>query len=109
METLYLRFTNDIDSDKCSYLKTPSMKKAKKLPGLCAFNSKLLTDGENIYSPSATGEMDAMSKSEISDYVESFRPYYIEASVSFSLFTGKFIDTNINGEGVIVKKTQVIF
>lgn len=108
MEKLYLRFTNDIHSESVSYLKTPSMKKAKKLSGLCAFSTCLVTDGDNVYN-AGSGRIEEMTSSEVCEYVERFRPDYLSEDLSFSLFTGKYLESNCNGEGVIVKKDRIIF
>ena len=92
----YLRFTKNFQSDLekgYSYFKTPSMKKAVKLQGICAFkfDYENLTEEETI--------------NIIKQYASN--QYYLDCSTAV-LFDADYIESNKNGEGSIVKPNYLI-
>lgn len=89
----YLRFTNDFDGEDFSYLKTPSMKKAVKLNGVCAFGFDIFGLSEN--------EIEKTAK----QYYDNFG-YYGNTVV---IFEGEYIENNRNGEGVVVRKGRKLY
>ena len=93
MET-YLRFTTDFNHDNYSYFKVPSMDKAKRLPGICAFPFNI----------------EGMSREEIENKVKVYAKnfsYYNEGTAV--IFEGEFITKNTNDEGVIVSKGRKLY
>lgn len=92
----YLRFTQtaqqDIDNG-FSYLKTPSMKKAKKLPGLCAFSFDIF----------------GMNEDEILAKVKRYaaNQYYLNTTKAV-IIEGMYIGQNPNGEGVIITPDYIV-
>lgn len=97
----YLRFTQNIESDiqsGVSYLKTPSMKKAKKLNGLCAFSFDPYNEEGKL-----------MSNEEIEEKIRkiSNSQYYLNTEVAV-LLEGKYVGSNPNGEGVLIKVTNIV-
>ena len=98
---LYLRFTQTAEEDiqkGYSYLKTPSMKKAQKLKGLCVFSFDNYTD-----------EGKEMSSSEIEEKIRKIaaNQYYLDTSIAV-LIEGKYIGNNPNGEGVLIKPKTIV-
>ena len=89
----YLRFTNDFDGEENSYFKTPSMKKAQKLNGVCAFPF----------------DIEGLTEEEIAlkakQYYHNFNYYGNHAVV----FEREYIENNRNSEGVIVKKGRKLY
>lgn len=97
----YLRFTENIEADMekgYSFLKTPSMKKATKLKGLCAFSFDVYNDMGKV-----------MSSEEIESKIAQFarNQYYLNTSVAV-LIEGDYVGSNPNGEGVLIKAKKVI-
>ena len=102
----YLRFTETAISDikkGFSYFKTPSMKKATKLQGLCAFrfDTEIFCEQAREYRPKTKSEMLAEFQQilEASDYIKSDTAVLIE---------GEYLGNNQNGEGVIIKAKSII-
>jgi hypothetical protein len=102
----YLRFTEKIEQDikkGFSYFKTPSMKKATKLQGLCAFrfDTEIFCEQAREYRPKTKSEMVAEFQQilEASDYIKSDTAVLIE---------GEYLCNNQNGEGVIIKAKSVL-
>lgn len=97
----YLRFTQTAEEDikrGFSFLKTPSMKKAKKLNGLCAFSF----DCTNC-------EGRKMSEDEIISQIKMYAKemYYLDTTIAV-IIKGDYLGQNPNGEGVIVKPEYII-
>jgi len=92
MET-YIRFTENFGTEGNSYFKTPSMKSAVRLNGVCAFPFDIFD----------------LSEDEIRDkakqYYKNFG-YYGRTAV---VFEGMYIENNKNGEGVIVEKGSKLY
>ena len=99
----YLRFTATAQEDikkGYSYLKTPSMKKAKKLRGLCAFNFNTFLDGE--FNREMTRE-EIICKIK---YIAS-NQYYLNTTTAV-LIEGDYLESNPNGEGFIISAKYII-
>lgn len=98
----YLRFTSRIEQEiknkEVSYFKTPSMKKAVKLQGLCAFSFDPYDERGRFMS-----DEDILSKIQ----VIADNQYYLDCSVAVFL-EGEYLGNNSNGEGVIIKPLKVI-
>lgn len=93
----FLRFTENFDKEKSSYLKTATMKKAKKLQGICAFNFDLYNFDERR----------EMTYKEIVEKVKGYSknfPYY-DSKIAV-IFEGEFIEQG--NEGVIVRPLRKI-
>lgn len=89
----YIRFTENFESEGNSYFKTPSMKSAVPLNGVCAFSF-------DIYD---------LSEGEIRDKAKQYYKnlgYYSGTAV---VFEGRYIENNKNGEGVIVEKGNKLY
>ena len=82
MKATYIRFTDNFETEGNSYFKTPSMQKAKKLSGICAFNFDIF------------GLSDDEIESKAKQYYKNYSYYGNKAVV----FEGEFIDNNANGE-----------
>jgi len=99
----YLRFTATINDDinkGFSYLKLPSLKKPRKLDGLCAFR----------FDTWLNGEFDReMTDTEILNEIKKIasHQHYLNCSVA-ALIDADYIEGNINGEGSIVKPNYLI-
>ena len=98
----FLRFTSTAQEDiNCgfSYLKTPSMKKAKKLNGLCVFSFDTYNDEERR----------EMTESEVIAKIKKYaqNQYYLNTSIAV-LIEGDYVGSNPNGEGVLINPSHVI-
>lgn len=98
----YLRFTETAEQDiekGFSYLKTPSMKRAKKLSGLCAFSFDTYNDEERR----------EMTDEEILNKIKKYasQQYYLNTATAV-LIDGDYIGNNPNGEGVLIKPNYII-
>lgn len=99
----FLRFTQNAQEEiekGYSFLKTPSMKKAKKLNGLCAFSFDTWISGDQNRE---------MTESEIISKIKQYakNQYYLDTTVAV-LIDGNYLGQNPNGEGVIIKGVSVI-
>lgn len=99
----YLRFTDTIEKDikrGYSFLKTPSMKKAEKLNGLCAFKFDTWIDGS---------ENREMTESEILSAIRKIgeNTYYLQASTAV-LIDAEYLSSNENGEGSVIRANYII-
>ena len=92
MET-YIRFTENFGSEGNSYFKTPSMKSAVRLNGVCAFRFDIFDLSEDEI------------KNKAKQYYKNFAHYGSTAVV----FEGMYIENNKNGEGVIVEKGSKLY
>jgi hypothetical protein len=102
----YLRFTETAKEDikkGFSYFKTPSMKKAVKLQGLCAFkfDTQIFDIELREYREKTKAEM----MLEFNEILESSP--YIQSNTAV-LIEGEYIANNQNGEGVIIKAKNII-
>ena len=108
MDNTYLRFTNDISADMkkgYSYLKTPTMKKAVKLNGLCAFSFSITRpDYED------GGREVEMTKQELLEVIEMYRvnTWYLSDMPYAVIVEGRYLGNNPNSEGVIIKAEKVL-
>ena len=92
MET-YIRITECYETEGNSYFKTPSMKNAVRLNGVCAFSF-------DIYD---------LSEDEIRSKAKQYHKnlgYYGSKAV---ILEGTYIENNKNGEGVIVEKGNKLY
>lgn len=99
----YLRFTKTANKDiekGYSYLKTPSMKKAQKLNGLCAFKFDTWLDGEFNRE---------MTQEEILKQIKKIasNQYYLDTTTAV-LIDGDYLGQNPNGEGVLISPNYII-
>ena len=92
MET-YIRFTEFYETEGNSYFKTPSMKSAVRLDGLCAFQFDIFNLSEDEI------------RSKAKQYHTNLKYYGSKAVI----FEGTYIKNNKNGEGVIVKKKSKLY
>lgn len=92
MET-YIRFTENFGTEGNSYFKTPSMRRAVRLNGVCAFRFDIFGLSEDEI------------KYKAKQYYKNFG-YYCGTAV---VFEGKYIENNKNGEGVIVEKGSKLY
>lgn len=98
----FLRFTETAEQDienGFSYLKTPSMRKAKKLEGLCAFSFDTYNDDERR----------EMTEDEILRKIKRYasNQYYLNTSTAV-LIEGDYVGSNPNGEGVLIKPNYIL-
>ena len=84
----YIRFTENFGSEGNSYFKTPSMKSAVRLNGVCAFPFDIFD----------------LSEDEIRDKAKQYYKNFGYYGSTAVVFEGKYIENNKNGEGVIVEK-----
>ena len=99
----YLRFTETAEEDiekGYSYLKTPSMKKAKKLKGLCAFKFDTWLDGE--FNREMTKEEIVIEIKKIAS-----NQYYLNTNTAV-LIEGDYLESNQNGEGSVISANYII-
>jgi len=92
MET-YIRFTENFGSEGNSYFKTPSMKSAVRLNGVCAFPFDIFDLAEDEI------------RNKARQYHKNFGYYGSKAVI----FEGTYIENNKNGEGVIVEKGSKLY
>ena len=93
----YLRFTTTAQEDidrGTSLFKTPSMKKAIVLDGICAFRIDLdnLTEEQII--------------KKVNDFASAYS-YYSDCGTA-AIIEGAYINQNANGEGVIISPEYLI-
>jgi hypothetical protein len=106
MENTYLRFTDTIEEDMSrgySFLTLPSLKKPKKLKGLCAIKFDMIIFDES------TREYREKTNSEIMDSImrQKERFHYIDCETAV-IIEGDYLEDNVNGEGVVIKAKKVI-
>ena len=92
MET-YIRFTENFGSEGNSYFKTPSMKSAVRLNGVCAFPFDIFD----------------LSEDEIRDKAKQYYKNFGYYGGTAVVFEGMYIENNKNGEGVIVEKGSKLY
>jgi hypothetical protein len=92
----YLRFTRNFDTEKNSYLKTPSMGEAEKLEGVCAFRFDTFD-----YRGRPLAE-EALSQ-KVKKFCDNFPCYNKGVAV---LFEGEYLQEG--NEGVVVRPIKKI-
>jgi len=101
----YLRFTENIEQDMkkgFSYLKTPTMKKAQKLQGLCAFSFDT-----TIFDIELGCDREKTKEEIIKDIYQILdNSWYIKSNTAV-IIEGEYLGSNPNGEGVIIKANSI--